>query len=75
MANHITYSRDQYEGHENEKIISLHSELEDNISERKRIENDIYEIQSKCIHQYMFSSQGMYEDNYVCRLCGHESEK
>jgi len=75
MEKHITYSYYQYEGHENEKIISLHSELEDNIAERKRIENEIYEIQSKCIHQYMFSSNGMYEDNYICRLCGHESEK
>ena len=75
MANHITYSYDQYEGHGNERIISLHSELEDNIAERKRIENEIYEIQSNCIHIYKFSSSGAYEDNYVCELCGHETEK
>lgn len=70
-----TYSFKTYEGHNNEDIISLINELNDCKSEMRRIENQIKEIQDNCEHEYLFVSDGMYEDSYTCCKCGHDTCK
>jgi nitrite reductase/ring-hydroxylating ferredoxin subunit len=69
---HITYSRDRYQGHDNEEIISLTNDLNDAMAEIRRIENEIKNIQNNCVHEYMLYSTGMYDDYYVGRKCGHD---
>lgn len=41
----------------------------------KVAEDELYKIQTECNHDYYFSSSGMYEDNFVCIHCGHETER
>lgn len=66
------YSR--FEGFENESIKSLQNQIEFLRESIKISENIIYDIQSNCAHNYMYSSSGMFEDNYICKHCGHEIE-
>jgi hypothetical protein len=72
----ITYNREEeYEGHNNEKIISLVNDLNDSINEQRRIDIEIKDIQDNCDHEYMFVCTGMYKDTYACKKCGHYTEK
>ena len=75
VVRHSTYSYDKYDGRNNEAIISLINDLNDCKNEQCRIENKIDEIQNNCVHEYMFSSQGMYDDCYTCKKCGHDTWK
>ena len=68
-----TYSRNKYEGHNNEEIISLHSELEDVLKQQTQIKDRIDNIQSNCVHVYKFVCSGPYEDSYCCIHCGHKN--
>ena len=68
-----TYSYDEYQGHDNEAIISLNNELNDCKAELRRIENEIKTIQNNCSHEYMFVCRGMYEDSHTCKKCGHDT--
>jgi hypothetical protein len=73
MSRKITYNRQtRYVGHENEEIISLMCDLNDVKAEIRRIEGDIEKIQDNCVHQYLLSCKGPYEDLFECKLCGHE---
>jgi hypothetical protein len=68
-----TYSIDtRYEGYDNEKIMSLKSELRSVNHEAMRIEEEIEKIQDDCVHNYLFWSNGGF---YVCDKCGHETWK
>lgn len=64
----------KYTGHNNEEIYSLLEELSKLERQVRCVEGKIRHIQSNCKHEYKFSCSGMYEDNYVCSLCGHETE-
>ena len=68
-----TYSYDEYQGHDNESIISLNDELNNCKAELRRIEKEIETIQNNCTHEYMFVCRGMYEDSYTCKKCGHDT--
>jgi hypothetical protein len=70
----ITYSYDEYNGLINNEIIILFDKLNECKIIQNKIEEKIKNIQNNCIHEYMFSSKGMYDDNYICKLCGNESE-
>lgn len=70
------YSDDKYDGIIlNKEIISLKDDLRRAKKTMVMTQNCITEIQNNCDHEYMFSCKGAYEDNYVCRICGHETEK
>jgi len=72
----ITYNHEkEYEGHDNERIISLVNDLNDCKAEQRRIEQQIEDIQDSCEHEYMIVCPGMYKDFYACSKCGHETEK
>lgn len=68
----ITYSYEQYEGHNNKEIILLINDLKNCKHEQYRIEKLIKQIQDNCEHEYMFVCKGAYDDNYTCRKCGHD---
>ena len=70
-----TYNHDIYEGHNNEKIISLNNNLSDCKAECHRIEKEIEDIRQNCDHEYKFYCDGPYEDNYICGKCGDETYK
>lgn len=65
---------EEYKGHNNEEIKKLQRKIWDYEKKIKEAEEEIYKIQSACNHHYQFSSTGPYEDNYVCSLCGHDTE-
>ena len=71
----ITYSYNKYEGHDNEQIMSLINELNECKLKQITIDKLIKEIQDNCIHEYMFVSNGAYDDNYTCKKCGHDNYK
>lgn len=62
----------KYEGHSNEKIISINSELNDLSVEINRLEKEKIAIQLECDHSYLFVCSGMHEDAFQCEHCGHE---
>ncbi len=70
-----TYSYDQYVGYSDNRIKSLKKDLSEALLLAQVIENEIIKIQNDCIHTYMFSANGAYEDSYVCSKCGHETWK
>lgn len=74
MSKRTFHRFEQYEGFENENIKLLQSQRDALREMLKIVEDNIVEIQSNCDHHYQFSSGGMYEDNYVCKHCGHETE-
>jgi hypothetical protein len=63
-----------YEGHNNKEIYDLFEKLNNLERQVRAVEGKIREIQFNCNHEYKFSCSGMYEDNYTCSLCGHETE-
>lgn len=69
----VIYSRDQfdYSDPQNQEIVRLDKQLAAINRMKKRTEDRINEIQDNCEHHYMFCSQGMYEDAYTCKICGH----
>lgn len=70
-----TVHRDEeYIGHNNVEIKRLKNEILSYEKKIREAEEEIRRIQSECNHYYQFSSGGPYEDNYVCKLCGHENE-
>jgi non-homologous end joining protein Ku len=75
MKQNYTYLDDEYEGHNNERIISLINDLNDCFAEKKRIEEEIKEIQNNCIHEFLLETKGMYENTYSCKHCGHTTKK
>ena len=72
---HITYSRDEYTGCANIEIGLLEMELSNTYKKIISLNSEIEKIQSNCLHEYKFVCSGMYQDNYSCCLCGHESER
>jgi len=75
MEKYVTYSREPYEGYVSVEIKAADEKIHEMKKEIKRLEESVYNLRSRCIHEYMFSSMGMYEDNYRCRICGEESER
>lgn len=70
-----TFHRDEpYEGYENQNVKNLKEQISILEEMKEAAEKAIEEIQSNCDHHYQFSSGGMYEDNYVCKHCGHDTE-
>lgn len=69
------YREEEYVGHSNQRINELNKHLVTLNKMIKTTEDSIDKIQSECDHHYQFSSSGMYEDNYVCKHCGHETER
>lgn len=69
----ITYSDDPYVGYNNTEVDLLKQQL--NLLEHKKVQVTarLEELQVNCNHEYKFSCSGMYEDSYVCCLCGHEA--
>ena len=70
-----TYSDDPYVGHSNDHIKLLRKEKSEALSRAKELENEITEIQNNCIHTYLYAFKGMYDDNYICSKCGHDTWK
>lgn len=68
------HHNEQYNGHNNQAIKNLKKQISFHEKIIEEAEKDIRKIQSECNHYYQFSSRGMYEDNYVCKHCGHETE-
>ncbi len=71
---HVIYSYEEYTGCKKIEIGLLKNEILDAYKKIKSVENEIDAIQDDCVHEYKFTSRGMYEDNYVCCICGHETE-
>ena len=74
MGRPTFYRYDPYIGHENREVKLLTEQINTLKDMIKIAEDELNKIQSNCNHEYQFSSSGMYEDNYVCKLCGHETE-
>ena len=71
----ITYNKEkEYEGHNNERIISLVNDLNDCLINQRNLERQINDIRNVCDHEYMIVCPGAYKDFYACRKCGHETE-
>lgn len=71
-----TYHRyEPYEMHTNQNVKNLIEQVGILKELIKINEDELKRIQSECNHYYQFSSSGMYEDNYVCKHCGHETER
>lgn len=66
---------EEYMGQSNKEIKRLDNEILSHEKKIKEAKEQIDKIQSECDHYYQFSSSGMYEDNYVCKHCGHETER
>lgn len=65
---------EEYMGHNNQEIKELRREILLYEKKIREANKKIEDIQSECEHHYQFSSGGPYEDNYVCKLCGHDTE-
>jgi len=76
MAAHPTYTYDQFNGIiTNIAVNDLQTKANKLLGELRLLHAEIRKIQDDCIHTYEFSSRGMHNDNYVCKICGHETEK
>lgn len=65
---------EEYHGHSNQEVKRLRREILSHEKAIREAEEEIYKIQSECDHHYQLSSLGPYDDNYVCCLCGHDTE-
>lgn len=71
-----TYNRhEQFKGYDNPEILILEEEYSALEMKLRDVDWKIKEIRKNCVHNYLFSSSGMYEDNFVCSKCGEESER
>ena len=71
-----TYNRnEQFKGYNNPEMHVLEEEYSALKMKLRTIEWKINEIRKNCVHDYLFSSSGMYEDNFVCSKCGMEGER
>jgi hypothetical protein len=71
-----TYNRNvQYTGHDNLEVIALEEEYRTTERKLRGIGSKLNEIRKNCVHTFLFSSSGMYEDNFVCSKCGQETER
>lgn len=71
-----TINRDEtYGGYENQNVKNLVEQISVLKEMIKIAEDELYKIRSNCNHHYQFSSSGMYEDNFVCKHCGNETER
>lgn len=80
-----TFSYDKFDYSKplaNPKIKILTDETNEVKKELKRIQllleekkAKLLEIQNDCDHEYFFISSGPYEDYYMCKLCGHETDR
>lgn len=75
QRNFVTFSSEEYSGHTNDEIHAMSFEIKQAREKIKELEDRIFEIQSKCVHEYKFYSWGPYEDDYKCCLCGHDTER
>ena len=69
------YRYEPFEGFENERVDELQNHVLELKNKLKKANNEIEDIQFNCDHHYQFSSSGMYKDNFVCKHCGHETER
>lgn len=72
----ITINRyEPYEGYDNQNVKNLVEQIGILKEMIEIAEDELNKIRSNCNHHYQFSSSGMYEDNYVCKHCGQDTER